>query len=256
MELPLGGLITGGGAAPPPPLSKNMETSISNQSCGTAAETPKINSNDNSNDNSQPTNIMNPANDESVTLKKNADEYQCAVCSLKNNIKSGKLAATQENKKAPYMARPSDVEAFLRATPGIVSVFHPAGKKPAATEAMNPPRANKPDYEPSDTATISPMRSVTASEGHGNQPSVVVESREGQACQNQETFVAHLDSPKAQFGSSKRRRRRRGKGDGATPSIASSTQPPVLKALAGTTPQERLRITACLTELLCLVASA
>jgi hypothetical protein len=230
-----------------------METSITNQPGGTAAETPKINSNP------QPhTSIaMNNSNDDPINLKKAAAMFECAVSSLKNNIKSGKLPATQENKKAPYMVRPSDVETFLRATPGIVSVFHPAGTKPAATETTNPPTANKPDDEPADTATISPAQSVAASAGHGNQPAGVAESREGQACQNQETVVAPLDSPKAQTGSNKRRRRRRhGKADAGKPSIASSTQPMVLKALAGTTPQERLRITACLTELLGLVASA
>lgn len=230
-----------------------METSITNPSGGTAAQT------NSSNPNKQMQDKVDTiqSGEEHETLKKAAAKFDCAWTSLKNNIKSGKLAATQANEKAPYMVRLADVEAFLRATPGIVSIFHPAGAKAAATETAYSPTVNKADDELADTATISATQPVAASAAHANQPVGAAASREGQACQNQETVVAPLDSPEAQTGSSKRRRRRRrGKGNAVKPSAASSIQPPALKALAGTTPQERLRITACLTELLGLVASA
>jgi hypothetical protein len=238
-----------------------MDTSINDQSGGTAAETPNINPNP------QPdTPIeMNYSNDDPVTLKEAAAEFECAASSLKNNIKSGKLAATQTGEKAPYMVRLSDAERFLRATPGIASIFHPADSKSTAAPASKPPSADEASQVLTRQKAACP-ESQEAGEGQeskaatsSNVAADTVNPNDTSADRKQLAPVTDAQADPSTHtvpvGGKRRRRRRRGKGGGGSPAPAGIQQP-VLKALAGTTPQERLRITACLTELVGLVASA
>jgi hypothetical protein len=237
---------------------RTMETSIKNQSGGTAAETTNINPN--SEPNSEPNPDMNQINDEPATLKEISAMSDCAVSSLKNNIKSGNLAATQANDKAPYMVRPSDAERFLRATPGIASKFHPAAEKAVADPGQTPatPKVKAPEqakdlagptHVNSAQAAAIPEVDVTAAEPVAAEtaPAPKVETPTVAPSDPKKT-----DSPAAEPDSKRRRRRRRGKGGSSSQSAPHS--PPFLKALVGTTPQERLRITACLNELAALVA--
>ena len=219
-----------------------MKTSITDQTGGTAAETQKINSNP------QPVApiAMSHSNNNSITLKKAAAMFSCASSSLKNNIKSKKLAATKENEKDPYYVRPSDVERFLRATPGIVSIFHPDKGKLAATETGDPPSASKADSEQPHVVKAQTVESAEPTADAMKTASVT----EATAADFKESA-----STQAADATKRRRRRHRGKGGAGSPT-SNGIQAPVLKALAGTTPKERLRITACLTELLGLVALA
>jgi hypothetical protein len=234
-----------------------METSTNNPSDGITEQTPNINSNQQPDSNID----MNEMNDQPIMLKQAAARYDCAASSLKNNIKSGKLAATQTDEKAPYMVRPSDVERFLRDTPGIASTFHPA-PKPA-------PAADEPASADETPAAMTGQEAGSpTSKAPGGGQELAIESALSAAAETSgsgDTAVEHAarvpdahSKPSAQTaegGSKRRRRRRRGKGGAGTPT-PTGIQQPVLKALAGTTPQERLRLTACLTELLGLVASA
>lgn len=237
-----------------------METSTNNQPGGIAAETPNINS-----DQQIDSNIgLNEMNDQPIMLKQASNRYDCAASSLKNNIKCGKLAAAQTDEKAPYMVRPSDVERFLRDTPGIASIFHPAATKPAPA-ADEPASADETSAVIKDQNAESPKSkalgdgqesaaeaaSTAAAETSGSD-NAAVEHGPPSLCLDAH---ANLSPQTAEGGIKRRRRRRRGKG-GAGSSPPAGIQQPVLKALAGTTPQERLRLTACLTELLGLVASA
>lgn len=231
---------------------KIMETSITNQSGGIAAETPNVNSNQQP----DPHVDMIPTNEESIMLKAAAVKFDCAVCSLKNNIKSSKLAATKADIKAPYMVRPSLVERFLRDTPGIKSKFHP--KSPgistmaAATEPVpTAPNGQPPTLKPPALSEVTPNPSDPVIVTTKSQP---VESNRVNSFKTPLPIVT-ADSEQESSGP-KRRRRRRGKGGGGNPPVATSLQPVALNALAGMTLQERLRITACLTELIGLVASA
>ena len=187
--------------------------------------------------------------------------FDCAASSLKNNIKSGNLAATQANEKAPYMVRPSDAERFLRATPGIASKFHPAaeravadpGQISAAPKVEAPEQAEDsahPAHVNSAQPTATPEVELTAAGPVAAElaPVPKVETPAATPSKPEKT-----DSPSAE-PDAKRRRRRRGKGGSS--SLSTPHSPTILKALVGTTPRERLRITACLNELAALVASA
>jgi hypothetical protein len=142
--------------------------------------------------------------------------------------------------------RPSDVERFLRATPGIVSIFHPGTGKPAATETGDPPSASKVDSEQPRVVKAPTVESAEPTADAMKTAPV----EEATAADSKESA-----STQAADATKRRRRRRRGKGGAGSPT-PTGIQAPVLKALAGTTPKERLRITACLTELLGLVALA
>ena len=216
-----------------------MEKSINKQSGGTAAETLNINSNQ------QPDPKID-MKDNSITLKEAAAQFACAASSLKNNIKSGKLAAIQTGEKAPYMVRLFDVERFLRATPGIVSNFHPAASK--STPGDDKPA---PDDEAFKDCQQSAAKAPAIATAENNHPVDTVDAHEPP------TLVPDVQvSPHKQASETRvKRRRRRGKGGAGSPSIIVNQQP-MLKALAGTTPEVRLRITACLTEFLGLVALA
>ncbi len=207
---------------------------------------------------------MNDTNHDNVTLKQSASKYCCAASSLKNNIKSGKLPATQSGEKAAYLVRLSDVERFLRETPGIASIFHPAAEKPAGamtgkTAVSGGIEPAKPEVTSDDKSSVTEASVAQPIHAH---PPVVAGSAKPESEAVDHSPSAHVPDPKpeptghdAGNGNKRRRRRRRGKGGGKNPAIPSLRQP-VLKALAGTTPQERLRITACLNELAGLVASA
>lgn len=242
-------------------LSQNiMEIPTNHQPGGIAAETPNINSNQEPDSNID----MNEMNDSPITLKQAAAKFDCAASSLKNNIKSGKLAATQTNEKAPYMVRYSDVDRFLRDTLGIASIFHPAASNPAPA-AAEPASADETSAVMTGQEAESPTSKV-AGGGHESAAEAALTAA-AETSGSDATAVDHGSparvpdvhaNPSAQTaegGTKRRRRRRRGKGGAGSPT-PTGIQQPVLKALAGTTPQERLRLTACLTELLGLVASA
>jgi hypothetical protein len=237
-----------------------MDTSISNQSGGTAAATPNINSNQ------KPDSIitMNDTKHDTVALKQSAAKFACAASSLKNNIKSGKLPAIQSGENAPYMVRLADVERFLRDTPGIASIFHPAAKKSAGamTGKTVASGGNEPAMPEMTSDSESPTTEKSVAQPIQTHPLVEAASAKPGNEAVEQSQSAHVPDPLPEpstqpggDGTKRRRRRRRGKGGGKNPAIPSLRQP-VLKALAGTTPQERLRITACLNELAGLVASA
>lgn len=237
-------------------------TSEIQTSGGTAAESKSPTPNNSQHMHSQTKEPQ--SGNELVTLKPAAAKFDCAASSLKNNIKTGKLAATQVNEKAPYMVRLSDVERFLRDTPGIASIFHPAGDKaagamtaqtagPASIEPAKLDKAQDKKSSATEASVMQPSRAHAAvaadSAKPANQAADHSQLTHGPDAQSEPSTHTAAD------GLKRRRRRRRGKGGGESPTTAG-IQPPVLKALAGTTPKERLRITACLTELLRLVASA
>lgn len=258
-EIPHGDRFTVGGAVPSPTLyHKIMESSINNQSGGTTAQTPNINPNQQPNSNTK----MKNTNDDPITLKQAATEFECAWTSLKNNIKSSKLAATQAGVKAPYMVRPSDVERFLRATPGIASIFHPADSKPipsvsqlpSATD-MSPVMTHQKSERPESQETGKGKKSKSTAPSNVAAAADNSNDSSGDGKQLSPVSVAQEDSSTqpAPVGG---KRNRRGRGKGGRSPAPCGIQQPVLKALAGTTPQDRLRITACLTALVGLVASA
>lgn len=226
-----------------------MKTEINNQSGGSAAETTSTHSNQATNHNLDMIKISNkPESAEAtVTLKQAAAKFECAWTSLKNNIKSHKLPALQEGDRAPYMVRLSDVECFLRATPGIASMFHPAGAKVAANDTEHPPTVAKVDAgqqheikaQPAELAepAVSTIKTSPVEDAPSAAPQI--------ADSTQVVAVAKRRRP----------RRRRRKGGNSESPITPCTQLPVLKALADTTPQDRLRVVACLNELAGLVAS-
>lgn len=211
-----------------------MENSIKTMSGGIAAETENINpNNDRSEESSQ--NQPNGTAEGTVMLKDAATEFHCVTSSLKNNIKSGKLPAFQENSKAPYRVHPAEVERFLRTSPGIASIFHP--------KAVTTGKSH----------TEAAAKEAVQEDGLARATEAVVESPD-----NKDAGQAKLNESEGKqtaVATKPRRRRRRGKG-GTGQQHASIANPHILKALAGTSPEERLRITACLTELLGLVASA
>ncbi len=224
---------------------------------------------------------MKDTNEDPVTLKAIADTFGCAASSLKNNIKSGNLVATQTNEKAAYMVRPSDAERFLRDTPGIASKFHPSAKKqipadpgktmavPAKQSPKKPTVSVNPSEalaaEDSSAATVDSSAEPTPTEEaipsgkdeHHSAADVTAANHKATQSETDPSDPSGAGTPQAGNGGKRRRPRRRGKRGGSEKSPDKSENPPVfLKALTGTSPQERLRITACLNELASLVASA
>ncbi|MFT6862745.1 MAG: hypothetical protein ACJAVK_001304 [Akkermansiaceae bacterium] len=190
-----------------------------------------------------PKNGNNTSADNPVTLKVAAATFDCAVSSLKNNIKSGKLSAQQENPKSPFMARLADVERFLRETPGIASCFHP--KKKIEPESISSEAETSVESELPTTggAADTPFKDVTVP----NEENAIHSNENSDNC-----IPNPVDTPPAK----RRRNRRRGKGGGGAGSSSGSLQAPVLKALDGASPTERLRVIACLNEIATIVASA
>ena len=203
---------------------------------------------------------MQKNDDNPITLKKVAEEYQCAASSLKNNIKAGRLPAVQENEKAAYLVCPSEVEKFLKETKGIASIFHPSDASPAATEGQ-PPQATdtpKPPAEPKPVQVTPSAHDADSSESTtANEADAVPK----ESCPRADSATADATDPpeSEQDGKPRRKRRRgkrRGKGTGNGSTFSPSVQQATLQALAGTTVEDRLRLTACLNELASLVASA
>jgi hypothetical protein len=196
-----------------------------------------------------------------ASLKQNAEIYQCAASSLKHNVKSGKLPATQAGPTAPYMANTVDVERLLRDTPGIASVFHPKRGTPKDRKLADVCTQPTPAICHAALHTADPITmQVQSAEGLPAPQAVpIVPASKTTQAQSPVAQVAQPPDAKgrSETSSTKRRRRRRGKGGGlgkSHPLVA--VQPFILKALDGTTPAERLRIMACLNELAGLVASA
>lgn len=254
----------------------NSENQLSG---GSAAEASNINSNQATTPNQkmpkQPDEI--DPGEKPVQLKQAGAKFECAASSLKYNIKHGKLPAYQENAMAPYMVRLSDVERFLRETPGVASMFYPKSNPPgeikdgpSLTGLIDEREDQSPPSSP-DTSGKSEMPPVGAKEIETNPPAVQTPAdgvvagakREHKALDGKQ-ITADADgqaNPSTQAppdGIKRRRRRRRGRGKGGVGNLVPSAepQPLFLKALAGTTPKERLRLTACLNELAGLVASA
>ena len=181
-----------------------------------------------------------------------------AASSLKNNIKAGRLPAVQENEKAAYMVRPSEVEKFLKATKGIASIFHPSDARPTTAEGQ-PAQATDVSKLPAEPKSVE----VTHS-NHDADPSESTEDNgigatPKESCPQADTGTADADDTSAygRDGTPRRKRRRgkkrsKGKGNTFSPSVQQAT----FQALAGATVEERLRLTACLNELASLVASA
>ena len=222
------------------------EKDNADQSGGTAAETTTINPNQSSTGDPQ----LHEESETSVTLKHAASEYICAASSLKNNIKANKLSATQENPKAPYMVRLSEVAHFLRETPGIVSIFHPKSGD-TIREATHAAPVPETIEQPSDTA--SPPPSPDNAPYHPMQTQPTPKSADDAALRPSQAERVDVE-PVAKNGK-RRRNRRRGKGGIASTYIPTANQR-LLKTLVGATPQERLRVIACLNELAGLIASA
>jgi len=222
-----------------------MNESITNQQGGTAAETTITNSNPTPVGNSQPC----AKSEAHVTLKHAAAEFYCAVSSLKNNIKTDKLPATQENPKAAYIVSLSDVERFLRATPGIVSIFHPKSGVVRGEMSDVPPLADveQPSQDAADVPpdnVVSHFASPDASAPQGGSP-LSTQPPKPQAV-----------GPVPPVNAGKRRRRRRGKGGVGAQLGTTGTQSLLLGNLVGASPQERLRVVAVLNELAGIIASA
>jgi hypothetical protein len=254
-----------------------MDNSINNKSGGPAAQTPKINPNPNSK-----TDMTETINDDPVTLKQAAEKFQCAASSLKNNIKSGKLAGTQSGEKAPYMVRLSDVGRFLHNASSIASVFHPATNAEPAETVIESPSATPTSAATAPAMTLPPVREPTCGvatapsappavptrfEHAGGfpfpdeceaSPKPATVSRQRASTQEE----AHTTPPDAtNERSPKRRRRNRGRGRGLGAGVGVSPESSGMGArfislLAGTTPGERLKLMACLNELSAMVASA
>lgn len=246
-----------------------MKEIINQKSGGTAAQTTLTNSNP------APENGADII-DDPMTLKQLSERFGCAASSLKSNIKSDKLSAVQDDPKAPYMVKPSLVEAFLRETPGINSIFHPRNQEKVTRELPleNPPPDTTPPSSTSKTAKISVTEKATTT------PTVLSPPPEDKQAAplidkpikpDSPSTAAHLESTSASgletsvapsisdHGTRSPRKRRRGKGRGKRTTSSGNSVAPApyqrLKALEGTSPGERLRITACLTELANLVAS-
>jgi hypothetical protein len=277
-----GDRITGGGAAPPlPPLLRNVETTNQKQPGGNAAQLPHPNLNPEPQTNQKmqdTTNQQNLDSDRLIPLKEAASKSQCYHGTLKNNIKNGNLPASQAGPKAPYLVRLSDVEKLLRNSPGIASIFHPAksaasvASQPEAHDADSTPDAANGDQQATAAADVEPAlvplpEAVIASHTIPDvaAPAAKVAPKVSAPAHNADAKDASAPessqggavSPQSGDGGKRRRPRRRGKRRGAGISADNvETSPVFLKALTGTSPQERLRITACLNELASLVASA
>jgi hypothetical protein len=261
-----------------------MDNSINHKPGGPAAHTPNINPNPNPNPNPK-TDMNETNNDDPVTLKQAAEKFQCAASSLKNNIKSAKLAATQSGEKAPYMVRLSDVERFLRDTPGIASIFHPATNAESADIVAEAPSATPTSAAPAPAVTLPPVREPTSGVATAPPAKQAVPTRkefaggfpfpdEGavppnpatvsrqRASTQEEAHTTPAPPPDAtNERSPKRRRRNRGRGRGlgagvGVPPESSGMGARFISLLAGTTPGERLKLMACLNELSAMVASA
>lgn len=201
--------------------------------------------------------------DERITVKLAAAENECAASSLKYNIKHGKLPATQEGSTSPYMVRRTDVERLLRENPNIVSKFHPRPSSPA--EVKDGPSLTGLIDDPGKADPMPPSKKPTTSEKTPVKPPVKPDdstslparqkSAEPLVAQPQVDPDSAIAAEPEPVGRKRRRSRRRGRGGNGQQPSASDLPPTALKALAGTTPKERLRITACLNELAGLVAS-
>jgi len=240
---------SGGNAAQPNPINPNQTTNPNQQAALKSHDTEP--------------------SEKPVQLKQAATKFECAASSLKYNIKHGKLLAYQENAMAPYMVRLSDVERFLRVTPGVESMFYPKRKKDGLSltglidkpDDKNPPSPPDPSGELQTPHVGHKKPETKPSTAHPTQTtadvSVDTAKLENQALDQKHPAGDTDSSTQAPAdGTKRRRRRRRGKSGDGNRLATAELQPLVLKTLAGTTPQERLRITACLNELAGLVASA
>jgi len=206
---------------------------------------------------SNPDNPMKPTDTTPVTLKKAAAMFGCASSSLKNNIKTGNLPGMKAGVKAPFMVHPSDVERFLRSTPGIASNFHPAKGKTHESKILTS-QARVPGDEflkapESKACEESPLPALPAKK---SEPAKDPQKTESSPPNVAPPIASAGEDHATQPHPKRRRRRRRGKGGKVEAPRDPGSEPLTLKALAGTTPQERLRLTACLNELASLVASS
>ncbi len=231
-----------------------MQPSVSHPSGGTAAET-NTNTNTNSIMKDKENHQDSPA--EAVTLKVAAARFGCAASSLKNNIKGNKLPALQNDPKAAFLVRPSEVERFLRATPAIASVFHPK----TAEESSGTGESAQPPLEPAAEGrqhAIDQSRKTVEVETKGS-PAVEAGAETSAPPAGASAFSLEgqgdSESRNTDEGRKRRRQRRRGRGNSGPREIRDDESLPV-KRLVGISSKERLKIIACLNELAALVASA
>ncbi|MGL5017512.1 MAG: hypothetical protein ACRDBP_05225 [Luteolibacter sp.] len=232
----------------------------------------------------KPIHSDNSPDENRVPLKQAADHFKCYHGTLKNNVKNGNLPAVQKDPKSPYLVRLSDVEKLLRATPAIDSNLHP--REPLADESNVAATPESGPASPHGTELPCGVESAAPAATSAQQnaaaarvascPSNVPIARSSGDCPDAAFLTAELivsekagdlktissvseDSAASSSdgGQKKRRRRNRGRGksnalsqDSATATLSS------LKSLAGTTPQERLKFMACLSEFFAQVASA
>jgi hypothetical protein len=216
-----------------------MSKTTENQTGGPAAQTPNINPQP------DPSMPSDQNQDEPLPLKKAADKFGALSETLKKNIKAGKLPALQKDSKSPYLVNLSDVEKLLRDTPGIASIFHPA-----ACVVLETPM------------TLGTEAGHAAALGQGTgadelpaRPAPVAAAAVAEPLTNGTPAAKPTGTDGPPEGSGRKRRpRHRGKGRSGQPQIPD--RPLFLTALAGTTPSERLKITACLNELAAMVASS
>ena len=181
------------------------------------------------------------------------------------------------------MVEPSVAEAFLRNNPGIASVFHPEAKAKSPAGAKPSTLKAEANVRPLQTSEVTPQ-APTCDAGDHTVPGPVAaeqapdtqtaEHREhlgdlpipaslkpppgggkDRSANRQAVSAGPLESGCRREGG-KRKRRRRRRGHPVITQEWRGTTGPFLKALEGTSPQERLRIMACLNELAGMVASA
>ena len=254
-----------------------MEASITNQSGGPAAETSNVNPNLTASTElqmqTQP-NHQTLDNEQLVTLKKAAEQFDVYPGTLKNNIKQGKLPAQQENQKAAYFVKTDDVEKLLRTTPGIKSMFYPRESSASVSDVAHVTGAtsdNDPDGQTADAGNTAVAVNVSAepptvAKGSSSNALNLNHDRNNARLDNKQIPVTHGGKQAANQSAEtssdavpkkRRRRRHRGRGNSATThEVSASGSAHFMKNLAGTTPGERLKITAFLNELAAMVASA
>lgn len=241
-----------------------MEISINTPSGGFAAQTTPINPKKTTDPELPMQNQTHEpqTGDQTGTINTAAAKYQCPATTLRYQIKNQKLAAIQDHPGAPYILRFSDVERLLRDSPKIASVFHP---KPSSSHEVEDTSSPAGPLEVPDRGEPHPVdQQPNNSDKPGVYPSdrsvgVIILDDMRDKCSKIPDDSETQSDPSAEIGpkgtgTKRRRRRRRGKGGGGKP-LAAEVHSLALKALTGTTPQERLRITACLNELAGLVAS-
>lgn len=222
------------------------------KSGGSAANNRSITSTSNT-----PTNKNMNHTNAPITLKQAADQFLCAASSLKNNAKTGKLKATRTSPTAPFMVTLSDVEGFLKNTPGIKSIFHSGAQEPttphqsmaehsdttAAAIAQSPP----PTEIETTTAAVDTLND--AHTGKSLQPETTSEPAK------QHPTTQHVLNESSSDTKHRRKRRRRKNHQNNSPSHLPDDSPALFKTLQGATAAERLRFTALLNEFCQLIAT-